>query len=225
MDWKKNTFSINFPGDDDEFRIFKKHVSDKKIQKKISYWNRNLKTCQILKLNVFNVSDSELKTFQRVSFRTEVITQQVIGFQIKFFESCQRLNFDFIDKQSVFAEQRWHIKKIESFYLCTNGNFCIPLALLRCTIETESFLKTSFWVETSKLLDSGRNDFQRVKFKNTISKIPRILDWVFYNVPDFELIFLWGRNNLEKNIGWKRISFWFIFSKKKTTILSVCLKF
>ena len=127
MDWKKNTFSINFPGDDDEFRIFKKHVSDKKIQKKISYWNRNLKTCQILKLNVFNVSDSELKTFQRVSFRTEVITQQVIGFQIKFFESCQRLNFDFIDKQSVFAEQRWHIKKLNLFTFVLTAIFAFRL--------------------------------------------------------------------------------------------------
>ena len=227
MDWKKNTFWIIFPDNDDEFRYshFQKTRFWQKNSKKISYWNKTLKVCQILKQNVFNVSESELKTFQRVSFWTKVITQQGVAFQIKFFWSCHGLNFDFITKQSVFAEQRWHIKKLESFYLCTNGNFCIPLAFLRCTIETESFLKTSFWVETSNLLDSERNDFQRLKFKNTISKIPQILDWVFYNVPDYNLNFLWGRNNLEKIIRWKRITCWFIFSKKNTTILSVCLNF
>ena len=124
-----------------------------------------------------------------------------------------------------FLQNKYGIKKFESSSLCTNGNFCILLAFLRCTIETESFLKISFWVETSNVSDSELNVFQSVKFKNTISKAPRILDWVFYNVPDFELVFLSGRNNLGKTIGWKRITFWFIFSKNKTTILSVCLNF
>ena len=168
-----------------------------------------------MKQNVFNVSDSELKTFQRVSFWTKVITQQGVAFQIKFFWSCHGLNFDFITKQSVFAKQMWNFKKNESFYLCRNGTFYILLAFLRCIIETESFLKISFWVETSNVLDSELNDFQRVKFKNTISKIPRILDWVFYNVPDFELIFFREKNYLGKNNGWKSITFWVIFSRKR----------
>ena len=144
-----------------------------------------------MKQNVFNLSVSELKTSQRVPFWNKVITQQSVGFQVKFFGSCQSSKFDFINKQSVFAKQIWNFKKIESFYLCTNGIFCILFAFLRCTIETESFLKISFWVEASNVSDSELNDFQRVKFKNTISKIPRILDWDFYNVPGFELNFFW----------------------------------
>ena len=177
-----------------------------------------------MKQNIFNVSDSELKSFQRVSFWTKVITQQGVAFPIKIFWSCHGLNFDFITKQSVFAKQMRNFKKIESFYLCTNGTFCILLAFLRCIIETESFLKISFWVETSNVSDSKLNDFQRVKFKNTISKIPRILDWVFYNVPDFELNFFWEKNYLGKNNGWKSITFWVIFSRKRQNFcLFVCI--
>ena len=89
-------------------------------------------------------------------------------------------------------------KKLGCFYPCTNVNFCILLAFLRCTIQTENFPKISFWVETSNVSDFELNVFQRVKFKNTISKIPRILDWVFYNVPDFESIFFWEGKNFEK---------------------------
>ena len=106
-------------------------------------------------------------------------------------------------------------KKLGCFYPCTNVNFCILLAFLRCTIQTENFPKISFWVETSNVSDFELNVFQRVKFKNTISKIPRILDWVFYNVPDFESIFFWEGNKLRKNIGLKRFTFWYIFSEKK----------
>ena len=177
-----------------------------------------------MKQNVFNLSVSELKTSQRVPFWNKVITQQSVGFQVKFFGSCQSSKFDFINKQSVFAKQIWNLKKIESFYLCTNGIFCILFAFLRCTIETESFLKISFWVEASNVSDSELNDFQRVKFKNTISKIPRIVDWVFYNVPGFELNFFWERNFLGKNNGWKSITFWFIFSRKRQQFcLFVCI--
>ena len=72
--------------------------------------------------------------------------------------------------------------------------------------------------------DSELNDFQRVKFKNTISKIPRILDWVFYNVAGFEINFFWQRNYLGKNNGWKSITFWLTFSRKRQQFcLFVCI--
>ena len=112
MDWKENTFRIIFSGDDDEFWYFtfKKKVLTEKF-KETSYWNKTLKTCQTLKQNVFNVTDSELKIFQRVCFWSRVITQQSVGFQVKFFGSCQSLNFDFINKQSVFSKQMWNFIK------------------------------------------------------------------------------------------------------------------
>ena len=151
--------------------------------------------------NCFQRVRFPMKTFQRVSLWSKIITQQVVGFQIKLFGSCQSLNFDFFKKHQFLQNE------FDSFYTCTNGNFCILLAFLRCTIETESFLKISFWVETSNVSDSEMSVFQRVKLESTFSKIPRILDWVFYNMPDIELNFLWGRNNLGKNIGSKHSPF------------------
>ena len=203
---------------------FLKNTSLTKKFKKISYWNKTLKICQILKQNIFNVSDSELKTFKRVSLWTEVITQQGVGFQVKFFVSCQSLNFVFINKQSVFAKQTWN-KKNWIFLPLYKRQFLHSACFPQMHYWDWKFSEISFWVETSNVSDSELNVFQRVKFKNTISKIPRILDWVFYNVPDFELNFFWERNYLGKNIGLKRITFLLISSRKKTTILSICLHF
>ena len=142
-----------------------------------------------MKQNIFNVSDSELKTFKRVSLWTEVITQQGVGFQVKFFVSCQSLNFVFINKQSVFAKQTWN-KKNWIFLPLYKRRFLHSACFSQMHYWDWKFSGISFWVETSNVSDSELNVFQRVKFKNTISKIPRILDWVFYNVPDFEIKFL-----------------------------------
>ena len=212
--------------DDDEFRYshFQKTRFWQKNSKKISYRNRTLKTCQIFKQNVFNVSDSELKTFQRVSFWTKVTTQQGVAFQIKFFWLCHGLNFDFITKQSVFAKQIWN-KKIWIFFPLYERQFLHSACIPKMHYWDWKFSEISFWVETSNVSDSEFNVFQSVKFESTFSNLPRILDWVFYNMPDIELNFLWGRNNLGKIIGLKSITFWFILSRKKTTILPFCLHF
>ena len=147
-----------------DIRIFKKHVSDEKNSKKISYWNRTLNTCQILKQNVFNLSESELKTFQRVSFWTEVNTQQSVGFQVKFFGSCQSLNFVFITKQSVFAKQAWNKTKW-IFLPMYKRQFLHSACISQMHYWDWKFSEISFWVETSNVADSELNVFQSVKFK------------------------------------------------------------
>ena len=157
-----------------------------KLDKHIRYWNKMFSTCQIANWKLFNASLSELKfLFNKVS-----------DSKSSFFGSWQSLKFDFFKETISFCKTNMEYKKkLECFYPCTNVNFCILLAFLRCTFQTESFLKIRLWVETCNVSDSELNDFQRVKFKNTFSKIPRILDWVFYNVPDFELNFSWEINN------------------------------
>ena len=163
-----------------------------------------ISTCQIPNWKFFNAFLSELKLLlNKVSHSRSSFSDRVTVWILISLPNNQ------------FLQNKYGIKKFESSSLCTNGNFCILLAFLRCTIETESFLKISFWVETSNVSDSELNDFQRVKFKNTISKIPRILDWVFYNVPDFELNFFREKIFLGKNNGWKSITFWVIFSRKR----------
>ena len=194
--------------------------------KKISFWNKTWLTYQVLKQNVFNVSDCELKTFQCVSFWTKVFTQQGVGFQIKLFGPWQSLKFDFFKKQSLFAKETWNIKKTWMFLPLYKRQFLHSACISKMHFSDWKFSENQFLSWNFERVRFWIKYFSKCQFqKKTISKIPLIPDWVFYKVPDFELNFLWGRNNLEKNIGWKRITFWFIFSKKKTTILSVCLNF
>ena len=165
-------------------------------------------TCQIPNWKLFNAFLSELKLLLKKVTDSKSSFSDRVGVWILIFLRNIR-----------FAKQIW------LFVHLYKRQFLHSACVSKMHYWDWKFSEISFCVETSNVSDSELNVFQRVKFESTFSNIPWILDWVFYKVPDFELNFLWGRNNLGKIIGLKSITFWFKFSKKMTTILSFCLHF
>ena len=149
--------------------IFKRHVFDKKARTKISYRNRTLKTCQILKLNVVNVSDSEVKNFQRVTFSNKVFTPQGVGFQIKFFGACQSLIFGFLTNIS-FAKQKLNTKKNWFFLDLYKRQILHSVCFSHFQYSDWKFLKNQF-------LSWKISTYQ-------------ILNWLFFNLSNSKIQFL-----------------------------------
>ena len=180
------------------------------------------------------MSGIETKCSQRVGFRienfstrpfwTKVFTQQGVGFQIKFFGACQNSIFGFLTNISFCKTNlEYNYKVLILFTLVQTAIFAFGLFFPFSIFRLKVFKKSVFELKNFNISVSELNVFQPVKFKNTISEIPRTLDWLFYNVPDFDLNFLREKINLRKNIGLKSITFRFIISRKKRQFCqSVC---
>ena len=171
-------------------------------------------TCQIPNWKLFNASLSELK-----------LLLNKVSHSRSSFSDCVTVWILISLPNNQFLQNKYGIKKIWIFFPLYERQFLHSACIPKMHYWDWKFSEISFWVETSNVSDSEFNVFQSVKFESTFSNLPRILDWVFYNMPDIELNFLWGRNNLGKIIGLKSITFWFILSRKKTTILPFCLHF
>ena len=170
--------------------------------------------------------DIETKRFQRVRFRIENFSTCHFLKQIFYSTRCRNLNqifrivsefefWFFLTNNQFLQNENWIQKKMILFRLVQTATFAFGLLFPFSIFRLKVFKKLVFELKNFNLSDSELNVFQPVKFKNTISEIPRTLDWVFYNVPDFDLNFLREKINLRKNIGFKSITFWFIFSRNK----------
>ena len=95
------------------FEFLIKTILTANIQKK-SVW-------QFLKLQIFGVSESELKFFQSIWFLIKNIQQA--GILHQSFETCQTLNFDFFFKKPVL--EKTHFLYHFTQEKLTNCTFCL----------------------------------------------------------------------------------------------------